>query len=563
MQKPLISIVTVTYNLIKAGREATFRQCLESIHNQSYENIEHLVIDGASSDGTLEIIKEYAAKGWIKYISEPDTGIYDAMNKGYRMAKGDYIGILNSDDYYHDLDGIRKIVEELEKSGADYVYSGVMREDQEKEHFEKYTPRFKKLLLGMYIPHPSLFIKRRIFQDNGCYDTSFKIAGDFDFTLRMFLTGKYKGAELKGEFMTFLTGGASEVSIKDTIAEVKKVYQKNYQPLSAKPLDLDEILSLNALPCNVYLALWKMGTVPKDILAQHILQSLQTHKRLFFKHLRFQVKKSPESKTIKFLGLTFKFKRKLTSAKDYRWGVSYSVFDGEELLEASIKSIRPEVDYVNVVYQNISWYGNKGAPRLREFLDRLKEKGLIDEIIFFAPDLKRSPGQNERAKRQVGLQAVRQAGCTYYMPMDCDEFYFTDELSKAKEYIVENNITHSFCPQKHYGATPTLLQLNIHKFNCYVSFFSKLNSRSRLTKNKRIPCHTDPSRTLNHHFKAKYYVLHNVCMHHMSNVRKDIAKKYANTSCADVLFINPNDFMVHSEFAEVKNYFNIKIDGDD
>jgi len=78
--KPTVTVVTITYNLINAGRKEFFRQCVESVHNQTYENIEHIVIDGASTDGTLDLIKEYADKGWFTYYSEKDTGVYEAMN---------------------------------------------------------------------------------------------------------------------------------------------------------------------------------------------------------------------------------------------------------------------------------------------------------------------------------------------------------------------------------------------------------------------------------------------------------------------------------------------------
>jgi len=101
---PLVTIVTITFNLIKAGREKTFRQCLESVHNGTYKNVEHIVIDGASKDGTLDLIKEYANKGWVKYISEPDSGIYDAMNKGVRT---ELQGLINSQSVSYILQNIR------------------------------------------------------------------------------------------------------------------------------------------------------------------------------------------------------------------------------------------------------------------------------------------------------------------------------------------------------------------------------------------------------------------------------------------------------------------------
>lgn len=97
---PLVTVITATYNLIKSKREKFIIQCLESVHNQHYSNIEHIVIDGASDDGTLPLLKKYESLGWIKLFSEPDTGIYDAMNKGILKANGKYVSILNSDDFF-------------------------------------------------------------------------------------------------------------------------------------------------------------------------------------------------------------------------------------------------------------------------------------------------------------------------------------------------------------------------------------------------------------------------------------------------------------------------------
>ena len=121
--QPKVTIVTITYNLLEANREKTFRQCVESVHNQTYENIEHIVIDGASNDGTIELLKEYADKNWLTYYSEPDTSIYNAMNKGLAKATGEYITFLNSDDFYHNLEGISKTVKTIVNSNADFVYS--------------------------------------------------------------------------------------------------------------------------------------------------------------------------------------------------------------------------------------------------------------------------------------------------------------------------------------------------------------------------------------------------------------------------------------------------------
>ena len=109
-----ISIITVCYNIIDSGRKQYFKQMLDSVKEQSYDNIEHVIIDGASSDGSVEYIKHLIKDDQrTVFVSEPDTGIYDAMNKGWRLAKGDYIAYLNSDDFYHNLSCIEHVVKSI------------------------------------------------------------------------------------------------------------------------------------------------------------------------------------------------------------------------------------------------------------------------------------------------------------------------------------------------------------------------------------------------------------------------------------------------------------------
>ena len=120
---PLITVVTATYNLVKSGRVETFRQCMESIHQQTYGNIEHVIIDGASSDGTLEILQEYIDKGWCVCYSEKDDGVWDAMYKGQQRAKGKFINYMNSDDYFCRPDAISVAVQALVTKKADWFFS--------------------------------------------------------------------------------------------------------------------------------------------------------------------------------------------------------------------------------------------------------------------------------------------------------------------------------------------------------------------------------------------------------------------------------------------------------
>lgn len=227
---PLISIITVVYNLIEAKREDFFRECLESVHNQSYKNIEHIIVDGASSDGTVDLIKEYEQKGWITYLSEPDKGLYDAMNKGALMAKGDYLAFLNSDDFYCDLTGIEKCIDKLMKTGADFSYAkaNVIDENGElmKWHLHA-NPNFGEVFVEMPFSHQSLIVKSDVFKKLGMYDLKYKSASDYDFVLKMVFAG-CNGVEGDFPLVTFRHGGFSLDNTNLSNDEIGDFYQKFY-----------------------------------------------------------------------------------------------------------------------------------------------------------------------------------------------------------------------------------------------------------------------------------------------------------------------------------------------
>jgi glycosyltransferase involved in cell wall biosynthesis len=231
--KPLVTIITITFNLKKAGREKYFRQNLKSVHNQTYKNIEHIIIDGASTDGTVELIKEYADKGWIKYISDPDTGIYNAMNKGAKMAKGKYVAFLNSDDFYNNSTGVEVSVRALEESGADFSYAPaiLLKGDGSFHNDHPHVfPKIETVFFVMPFCHQTMFTKRDVMEKEGMFDENFKSAGDYDFVLRLCLN-KYKSVFVDDVFITFRWGGFSISSNDLSIKEVSDAYFKNYSKL--------------------------------------------------------------------------------------------------------------------------------------------------------------------------------------------------------------------------------------------------------------------------------------------------------------------------------------------
>lgn len=220
-------------------------------------------------------------------------------------------------------------------------------------------------------------------------------------------------------------------------------------------------------------------------------------------------------------------------------GVSYNLFDGEELLEASIKSIRKNVHYVNVVYQVVSNFGNPANPELKEKLEKLKEEGLIDEIYLYEPNLKLEPHQNEMKKRDIGLQLAKKNGCNYFLSMDTDEFYDEEEFKNSVDRIIASNITTSAVSIIDYIKSPenqivgnfTFTPSEIEPYNYYVPFLIKIKKIGRQNHGKGyFPCLVDTTRKLSHPGRFKLFSVQEIAMHHMTAVRKDLNKKYENSS---------------------------------
>ena len=175
-----VSIITPTFNSSK-----TILRTLESINRQTYRDFEHLIIDGVSNDKTLNLIKNYEGYAAVIY-SEKDNGIYDAMNKGVEKSSGNIISILNSDDYYHDENVLKEIVDLFEK-GADIVYGGIAYCNTMGDITFKWIPtefNVGAYSKGWHTPHPAFFVSRKLYQRKGLFDLDYKIAADFDLMLR-------------------------------------------------------------------------------------------------------------------------------------------------------------------------------------------------------------------------------------------------------------------------------------------------------------------------------------------------------------------------------------------
>ena len=210
-----ISILTATYN-----SKRTLHNTLERVLSQTYTDYEHIIIDGDSKDGTLDLIKAYAPKygDRLKVVSEPDQGIYDAMNKGIRMATGDVIGILNSDDFYTSDDALQVIADAFENNDVDATYGDIhfVNEDDLSKRVRYYSSavfRRSFMRFGLMPAHPSFYCKSDVYEKYGAFDTSYKVAADFENLLRIIYVGNIKTKYIPKDFVTMRTGGASTAGL--------------------------------------------------------------------------------------------------------------------------------------------------------------------------------------------------------------------------------------------------------------------------------------------------------------------------------------------------------------
>jgi len=215
-----VSIITSVYN-----NKETIEDAINSVLSQSYKNIEYIVVDGGSRDGTLDVIEKYKDK-ICTFISEPDKGIYDGLNKGVALATGDVVAFLHSDDIYASNDIIKEIVAEFISSGADGVYGDLVytpKEDTSKVLRYWKSKKFNISLLkqGWMPAHPTLFLKKSVYDAHGKFDLSFKIAGDYDFMLRVLSAG-IKVSYLPQVFYKMRVGGESNKSLKNIILKSKE-----------------------------------------------------------------------------------------------------------------------------------------------------------------------------------------------------------------------------------------------------------------------------------------------------------------------------------------------------
>lgn len=226
-------------------------------------------------------------------------------------------------------------------------------------------------------------------------------------------------------------------------------------------------------------------------------------------------------------------------------GVSFNLWDGEELLEGSIKQIRQHVDYISVVYQTVSNFGNPCDPELVPFLERLKSEGLIDELFEYSPKINKGGHFNEIQKRNIGLALSQGANCTHHMSMDSDEYYISSEFENLKKLIEENDYDSSYCQMQTYYKSWEYALDPAEEY--YVSLIFKIKNDSNYVMGAPAPVLVDPTRRMNPIINPIVLERKDIQMHHGSYIRNNIRVKLTNSS-ASVNFNNDiNKIVDHYE----------------
>ena len=220
----MISIITATFNSAK-----TLKDTIQSVLRQTNKDFEYLIIDGGSTDETIDIVKSYESEfsGRLKWVSEKDQGIYDAMNKGIKMASGDVVGILNSDDYFTSDDILQTVADAFKCQEIDAIYGDIhfIRDGNPQKCIRYYSSRMFTpfwLRFGFMPAHPSFYCKREVFEKAGLYSLDYKIGADYEMMVRLFKKYRIMSQYINKDFVTMRTGGASNNNVRSRITLINE-----------------------------------------------------------------------------------------------------------------------------------------------------------------------------------------------------------------------------------------------------------------------------------------------------------------------------------------------------
>ncbi len=267
MYEPEVTIITPTSNIVDKGQADDFTLLVNLLDRQTYEFVDHLIIDNASQDGTEVLLKEYKNSGFLTFYSEPDRGKFDAMNKGLLRAKGKYVAFLSCDDFYHDITGIADVVNVMEEEDADFCFF-----PSYCCHPEGYVFQFIPAMLNTFqvapCPRQAMFFKKSVLNELRGFDEKFKLLADYDLVIRLVLGG-YKGVLFDGNIVTCRLGEQVSKNTTQVEAECNHIFYKNYKnmyPMSNEVLD----------------RMVKFSEIPKPLLDKLAMKFPSEDKDLFY-----------------------------------------------------------------------------------------------------------------------------------------------------------------------------------------------------------------------------------------------------------------------------------------
>lgn len=247
MYEPDVTVITTTSNIVEHEQADDFALLVNLLDRQTYPQVEHLVIDNASTDGTIDLLKDYKNLGYLNFFTEPDNGKFEAYNKGLMRAKGKYVSFISCDDFYHDITAIQDMVDLMEQEDADFCFF-----PSYCVHPEGYAFQFVPAILNTFqvtpCPRQAMFFKRTALESVRGFDDKFKLLADYDLQIRLMLNGLH-GVYFERNVMTYKLGEQGMKRLAQVEAECSHIFYKNYKNLYPMTNDvLDRMVKYSEIP---------------------------------------------------------------------------------------------------------------------------------------------------------------------------------------------------------------------------------------------------------------------------------------------------------------------------
>lgn len=265
--EPLVSIITTTHNIVEKGQADDFNLLVTLLNMQTYPKIEHIVIDNASTDNTVVLLKDYKSKGYINFYSEKDSNKFDGYNKGILRAKGKYLAFISCDDFFHDITAIYDLVNLMEAENADFSFSPSYCRHPNGFVF-LYMPSMHNAFQVMPCPRQCMFFKKSVLEKENYFDSKLKYMADYDLMIRLIMK-KYKGIFFNHNYTTYKLGEKlfKEPSLGDN--DAKMIFLKNYK-------------SLYPLNNDILERMIRVSEFPKELLDKLVTRFPEADRDLFY-----------------------------------------------------------------------------------------------------------------------------------------------------------------------------------------------------------------------------------------------------------------------------------------